>query len=808
MRVKSFTHEFPITGSINGCMYDRWSRTHVPQVSVWEPLSGAFVLQSRFDPDKKTMVQPGDEVEVRDSRSSSWKLGVVERFADGDIGWQLPLVALFDGPEPARAWPYMRPVGGGGGARASSLLGTEIVVSRVMVEVPADSGQEPEHVTKLVFQQDGEALKRAAVHALWQGDVAPGVDESQLWNRWPKDDDETALVFHPRLHAHQEFELEADVFNQQARNVVFNQQVYFSTHEMCGAGLFTQTELTCSSVDSASRTFIFEFVKNVPQRAFGVELELVARTPSTTQTMQWQKVNAYWSRTEPASGMAPSERLIEEQNQSVQTFWTGLDQDQQKEIEYQARELIGIEGIETCFAEAKRGQSFGSCETDIDCPLSHYCMSCEHGVHLPFVLDDDALQSLGPSPYATIPDRCAALADAGSGSRMCLPRRLCHPELAVSGRCPVPLALWTWESDSTVKTLTDDQIKAVGLDGDRARLEEGGIAFELKSPAPPVALVGRSGLESLAETIAVLRSMGVQAGPSAGLHVHVNVGKPGEPSTHTSENGADLSYAQVANVWANYARFQFVIDEMLQDNRVNSQWSRGLRFEKWLLNGTSSPHLVEVDPNFGVSPKNIFENLHMWLRRVAPKDPLKFCDFIFTGMLYPDHPVCNDQLANERYMSVNLLTLNRLGTIEFRAQAATHDPERLLMWTRFVLWFVEIYKDDGRYFSGPTMEDDFERLVSDQRSASLDQLEEGLDMDLDFFRRRPWLRSPACGPVPCEAACQARARETESKSAELLKGLRTASRSQHKLDVRLDEPDSPPRDARLRRALHSRRASQ
>lgn len=182
----------------------------------------------------------------------------------------------------------------------------------------------------------------------------------------------------------------------------------------------------------------------------------------------------------------------------------------------------------------------------------------------------------------------------------------------------------------------------------------------------------------------------------------------------------------------------------------SSLWrSRGLRFEKWLLNGTSSPHLVEVDPNFGqagrsernesretlrwwliairlrsfcsiarvehhllficicrvpkrtircvqrlhvtridrhyifsfrlqlkwnrvyrsacsegVSPKNIFENLHMcgislvrrnvfsvghvgttqsleldcdcifprWLRRVAPKDPLKFCDFIFTGM--------------------------------------------------------------------------------------------------------------------------------------------------------------------------------
>ena len=52
-----------------------------------------------------------------------------------------------------------------------------------------------------------------------------------------------------------------------------------------------------------------------------------------------------------------------------------------------------------------------------------------------------------------------------------------------------------------MKTLTDDQIKAVGLDGDRARLEEGGIAFELVSPAPPVALVGRSGLESLAETI-------------------------------------------------------------------------------------------------------------------------------------------------------------------------------------------------------------------------------------------------------------------------------------------------------------------
>merc|ERR1719161_2758698 len=94
--------------------------------------------------------------------------------------------------------------------------------------------------------------------------------------------------------------------------------------------------------------------------------------------------------------------------------------------------------------------------------------------------------------------------------------------------------------------------------------------------------MGTAGLARLHERVWALRHMGVQAPPSAGMHVHVNVGTPGvrgEPDQSPPERER-LSPRQIASVWAAYARFQPVIDEhFLQDSRRLNPYCEGLYLE-------------------------------------------------------------------------------------------------------------------------------------------------------------------------------------------------------------------------------------
>ena len=81
-----------------------------------------------------------------------------------------------------------------------------------------------------------------------------------------------------------------------------------------------------------------------------------------------------------------------------------------------------------------------------------------------------------------------------------------------------------------------------------------GVGFELVSPPPPNALTGQTGVRSVVETLSVLPAQGVQAGPTQGLHVHVNVGKPGKAATAGMNAGDSLSVNEISNVWAQYAK--------------------------------------------------------------------------------------------------------------------------------------------------------------------------------------------------------------------------------------------------------------
>merc|ERR1719247_2733162 len=90
----------------------------------------------------------------------------------------------------------------------------------------------------------------------------------------------------------------------------------------------------------------------------------------------------------------------------------------------------------------------------------------------------------------------------------------------------------------------------------------------------------------------VLDTLGVEAGPSAGMHVHINVLNEGYGD---GEGREALSPRQIANVWAHYARFQVVIDEFLIDSRIQNQYAKPLLFQRQYLVDMPNPDRVRDD---------------------------------------------------------------------------------------------------------------------------------------------------------------------------------------------------------------------
>jgi len=251
-----------------------------------------------------------------------------------------------------------------------------------------------------------------------------------------------------------------------------------------------------------------------------------------------------------------------------------------------------------------------------------------------------------------------------------------------------------------------------------------------------------------------LKSLGIQAGPSAGMHVHVNVGRT-PFQNNSGPMGSSLNATQILNVWAHYARFQLVINEMLQDSRIGNRYAHPLLFSSHkTVNRASRSHdgwlafsedkdLEDQKHAYHVAQavKQTYAKLQDYAFRHGGQRKENFCNSIMPEAMGggPGSRVCARRYPKARYFQLNLVPLDRLGTIEFRAFPASNDPERVLRWVLFVLKFVELYKEDGRFVGA-----DFEYLEKAQLEASLDELEAELSMDLQFFRNRPWLQSPAC----------------------------------------------------------------
>merc|ERR1719253_2354991 len=188
--------------------------------------------------------------------------------------------------------------------------------------------------------------------------------------------------------------------------------------------------------------------------------------------------------------------------------------------------------------------------------------------------------------------------------------------------------------------------------------------------------------------------MGVQAGPSQGLHVHVNVGRPGQEATSGPGAGASLTTRQIANVWARYAKYQLVIDVFLQDARVGSEWSQGLYFSPLdVVDVTQAGRAAAGGVKDAVSSTQaryseaVFRKLHKWTKEhFGTADEQHFCNYVLSqGMtkkrkqnlekaleMTPGSDElelkgpCQAKYPAIRYMSVNLAVLNKYGTLEFR----------------------------------------------------------------------------------------------------------------------------------------------
>lgn len=126
---------------------------------------------------------------------------------------------------------------------------------------------------------------------------------------------------------------------------------------------------------------------------------------------------------------------------------------------------------------------------------------------------------------------------------------------------------WHWEEEDAMIPFTPRDTDDAG--------EYGGYMAELTSPGPPQVLLGQTGVDQVAGVFATLRHMGIQVGLWAQFHVHVN-------ALSTKANPAAeccLSSDQIANVWAAWAHFQAVIDEMQSSTNVDNRWAMPLYLE-------------------------------------------------------------------------------------------------------------------------------------------------------------------------------------------------------------------------------------
>lgn len=112
-----------------------------------------------------------------------------------------------------------------------------------------------------------------------------------------------------------------------------------------------------------------------------------------------------------------------------------------------------------------------------------------------------------------------------------------------------------------------DKVFKEALPNALLKSESKGIPFEITTPAPPFVPAGETALRSVVETMLIFHAIGVQTNQSMGLHAHVNLVSDEAPRP------VKATMQQVARVFAGVAKYQFVLDEFLSDDRPGGSYN-------------------------------------------------------------------------------------------------------------------------------------------------------------------------------------------------------------------------------------------
>jgi len=193
-------------------------------------------------------------------------------------------------------------------------------------------------------------------------------------------------------------------------------------------------------------------------------------------------------------------------------------------------------------------------------------------------------------------------------------------------------------------------------------------------------LQGNKGLEMISEQFTALKNLGYRVTRDCGFHVHIGVG--------------DLTDNQIINVVSFLRVFEPLIYSMLPNSRQSGTWSQRLEY--------SLNHL------------NTFKkDIPAYKRHIATK--------------------C-------RYYGINLASIRKHGTLEFRYHAGTLNPEKMINWIKLLLRIVEYQKDifwDTDKTANPLSVDDWYKFYT---TLALDQTDKGLIKYLET-RKRKWQKA-------------------------------------------------------------------
>merc|ERR1711976_490506 len=216
------------------------------------------------------------------------------------------------------------------------------------------------------------------------------------------------------------------------------------------------------------------------------------------------------------------------------------------------------------------------------------------------------------------------------------------------------------------------------------------------------------------------------AGPSQGLHMHVNV--------MGDANGQKLTTSEVAYVWAAYAKYQLVIHEFFSPSRPGNHYANR-HFLGQCAPATSSRQRCTDNPC--ACNRLFFKQIHDYVKQKegTSRDKTEFCNYVLR-MPGNNNP-CEQKYPHQRYFQLNLVPLHKFGTIEFRAHSGTYDPERIFRYGQLLLAFVEHFgtgkgsQSMVQFFAGHSAEVDYAKLAVAQREASAKELFRELDGMVD-----------------------------------------------------------------------------